>query len=114
MNKTILLIPHYNNPLGLMKSLSSISCIENIDVLVVDDGSNQPFDEGMVSNSFNANGSVFYIYSKVNQGIEFALNSGLEFIIQKKQYQFIARLDCGDLCLGNRFQIQETFLINNP
>lgn len=115
MNKTILLIPHYNNPLGLMKSLSSINSIENIDVLVVDDGSNnKPFDEGMVNNSFNANGSVFYIYSKVNQGIEFALNSGLEFIIKKNQYQFIARLDCGDVCLGNRFQIQEVFLINNP
>lgn len=115
MNKTILLIPHYNNPFGLMKSLSSVNNTENIDVLVVDDGSkNNQFDEGMVNNSFTASGSVFYIYLKVNQGIEFALNFGLDFIKEKKQYQFIARLDCGDICLGNRFQVQETFLINNP
>ena len=45
MNKLVLLIPHYDNPKGLLVSLASIGCNENLDVLIVDDGSNNKFDE---------------------------------------------------------------------
>ena len=113
MNKVILLIPYYNNPEGLYKSLNSISDLESIDVLVVDDGSDFGFDTNLVETNFKANGSLFVEKLEVNSGIEHALNKGLEFILERS-YTYVARLDCGDVCLPNRFGIQETFLKAHP
>ena len=44
-----------------------------------------------------------------NKGIEYALNLGLQ-LAKNKLYRFIARLDCGDLCVPKRFQTQRDFL----
>lgn len=115
MNQTVLLIPHFNNPSGLNTTLFSIDESECVDVVVVDDGSRSyKIDEKVANNSFKANGNLHYLYLKENQGIEFALNFGLDFIIKQNIYKYIARIDCGDICLGKRFKIQETFLIENP
>ena len=114
MNKVALLIPHYNNPFGLIKSLNSIDESEEIDVYIVDDGSTEhKIKEVEINNSFKSKGSIFYIYLEYNQGIEYALNEGIDQIIKKGGYNYIARLDCGDLCLGKRFQIQQKFLNEN-
>ena len=109
MNKVIVLIPHYNNIEGLIKSISSIGKGENVDVLVVDDGSSDEIFEDEIENFFMANGSIFIENLEVNQGIEHALNRGLEIILVKG-YEFTARLDCGDTCVENRFKTQEFFL----
>lgn len=109
MNKLVLLIPHYDNPKGLLVSLASIGCNENLDVLIVDDGSNKKFDEIEVKKAFQATGNIFFIYLQQNSGIEIALNKGLAYIIKNK-YTYTARLDCGDVCLGDRFQLQKDFL----
>ena len=109
MNKTILLIPHYNNVSGLKVSLESIGPAEKTDVIIVDDGSNIPFDKDEISKSFLANGTVHAIYSGKNEGIEFALNKGLEFALAHN-YEYVARLDCGDINKANRLRIQEEFL----
>lgn len=115
MNNVVVLIPHFNNPHGLMKSLASIHANENIDVLIVDDGSlHNTIDEVVVTPFFKANGTITYVYLKTNQGIEHALNYGINTVLELKKHQFIARLDCGDTCLGERFQIQEEFLNTNP
>lgn len=113
MNNLVLLIPHYNNPKGLLASLASIGCNENLDVLIVDDGSDNKFDEIEVRKDFQAKGKIFLIYLQQNSGIEIALNKGLEFII-KNNYTYTARLDCGDICLGDRFQLQKHFLEEEP
>lgn len=109
MNKLVLLIPHYDNPKGLLVSLASIGCNENLDVLIVDDGSNNKFHEIQVKKAFQARGNIFFIYLQQNSGIEIALNKGLAYIIKNK-YTYTARLDCGDVCLGDRFQLQKDFL----
>lgn len=109
MPKSILLIPHYNRPDKLIESISSISEAETIDVLIVDDGSSKKPIEADVKKAFLANGKLIYIYLKQNQGIEQALNKGLEFCVSES-YTYVARLDCGDLCLPNRFSIQENYL----
>lgn len=109
MNKLVLLIPHYDNPKGLLVSLASIGCNENLDVLIVDDGSNNKFHEIQVKKAFQATGNIFFIYLQQNSGIEIALNKGLAYIIKNK-YTYTARLDCGDVCLGDRFQLQKDFL----
>jgi glycosyltransferase involved in cell wall biosynthesis len=115
MNKVVVLIPHYNNPKGLIKSLRSIVSTEKIDVVIVDDGSlSNKINETVIHNSFLANGKISFLYLEINQGIEYALNHGLNFILDLKKHQFIARLDCGDICIGKRFQIQQVFLTRNP
>ncbi|NHM07783.1 glycosyltransferase [Flavobacterium sp. CYK-4] len=114
MNTTVLLIPHYNNPTGLLNSLKSIGVDQAIDILVVDDGSRQNrIDEALLNAAFRGQGEISYEYLPQNKGIEYALNRGLE-IIQSRGYQWIARLDCGDICLGNRFRLQQEFLEQHP
>lgn len=112
MNKTVLLIPYYNNSEGLIKSLKSIDSDEELDVIIVDDGSKKKFDEVILQSSFKANGRLYFEYLEQNQGIEFALNHGLK-ISSEKKYKYTARLDCGDVCLGKRFTIQTEFLEQN-
>lgn len=115
MNKAVLLIPHYNNPEGLSRSLASIDASEKIDVVIVDDGSKSKIiDETIVNKSFTANGSVKYIYMPQNSGIEHALNAGLDYIQNLGNYKYIARLDTGDFCVGKRFTLQQEFLEKNP
>ncbi|WP_035668991.1 glycosyltransferase [Flavobacterium sp. 83] len=115
MNKVVLLIPHYNNPLGLMASVASIEASETLDILIVDDGSiTERINEITTNQAFKATGKIKYIYLKKNEGIESALNHGLDYIVKTNQYHFIARLDCGDTCIGKRFEIQEKFLVENP
>lgn len=113
MNSIVLLIPYYNNSDGLIKSLNSIDPDEELDVIIIDDGSKNKFDEVIVQNSFKARGTLYFEYLEQNQGIEFALNHGLQIIVEK-QYKYAARLDCGDVCLGKRFAIQSHFLEQNP
>lgn len=112
MNKTLLLIPHYNNPKGLKKSIQSIGKNEYIDILIVDDGSKKCFNKYEIIAAFVGKGVVIFEYFKENRGIEYALNKGLDIAVKKK-YQYIARLDCGDICLPDRFKKQKEFLENN-
>ena len=115
MNKVALLIPHYNNPKGLVKSILSIQKEENLDVFIIDDGSKkEAINQEEISKSFKANGTIFFKFLEENCGIENALNSGLDWINQSGAYVFVARLDCGDVCLQNRFYLQEKFLTDNP
>lgn len=114
MNNVVLLIPHYNNPEGLKRSLASIDASEEIDILVVDDGSNEcVINEAETTASFKAFGIVRYIYLENNKGIEHALNTGLKFIVDARQYIYIARMDSDDSCIGRRFSIQKQFLEQN-
>jgi glycosyltransferase involved in cell wall biosynthesis len=109
-NKVIVLIPHYNNPVGLYESLLSIRSDEQVDVLIVDDGSRiNTLKEARARASFNAKGKIFFEYLTENRGIEVALNIGLEWL-KGKDYPYISRLDCGDKNIGNRFKKQSDFL----
>jgi len=108
MNKLIILIPHYNDPEGLQKSIASIDEDISIDVFVIDDGSTLKFDEKKITDSFK-NGRIFFNYITENKGLSYALNKGIEFAIDNK-YTFIGRLDCRDLCIKNKFAKQLSFL----
>ncbi len=115
MNKVVVLISHYNNPLGLIASVASIAASEAVDIVIVDDGSvYERIDETATNSVFKSKGKITYIYLENNEGVEFALNHGLDYIAKTNQYHFIARLDCGDTCIGKRFEIQEKFLFENP
>ncbi|NLR93091.1 glycosyltransferase [Flammeovirga agarivorans] len=113
INKSCILIPVYNSLESLKKTLLSIENTENIDLVLVDDGSNVPLDLNAIEKYYRAKGTINIIRISKNVGIERALNEGLKFIFSK-DYTFIARLDCGDLVGKERFTIQEKFLLENP
>lgn len=111
-NNLVVLIPHYNDPDGLIKSLLSIDKDEKIDLLIIDDGSENIFDEDILRRVFKGKGEILFHYLEKNRGIEHALNIGLERIVNSN-YEYIARLDSGDLCIGKRFNKQISFLKEN-
>lgn len=108
----VVLIPCYNNIKGLKQTLVSISkSFIPVDVLVIDDGSNINIDENVLQNIYE---STKVIISPKNEGIAIALNRGLRYIVYCRRYRYIARLDAGDRCLPQRFQIQREYLIKYP
>lgn len=111
-NKVCVLIPHYNDTEGLIKSIDSIGKGEKVDVVVVDDGSKKQPDEARTNAVFKGDGTIFYLYETPNHGIEHVLNKGLEFILER-DYEYIGRLDSGDYCAPDRFAKQEKFLDEN-
>lgn len=108
----IVLIAHYNNLKGLEASLRSIKEPFNVDVLVVDDGSKEKPDETFLKQVYK-NGRLFFEFLKRNSGVGVAANHGLA-TIEKMDYEFIGRLDCGDLCLENKFAKQLKYLKLDP
>lgn len=114
MNRIALLIPHFNNPEGLLVSLASVGLEEAVDVFIVDDGSHTSFiDEANCRLAYQARGKLEFVYIREHQGIEHALNAGL-LLITKAGYEYVARLDCGDKNKSDRCAQQAAFLDANP
>lgn len=116
MPETILLIPHYNNLTGLSKSIQSVYHPRHLKILVVDDGSHAHFKpvHADLKKLLNRNIELDILYLQENRGITKTLNAGLKYILSsEEQYSFIARLDCGDLAVSNRFLLQENFLMKH-
>ena len=117
MNNTaeiVVLIPHYNNPEGLKKSLLTIKENCDINILIVDDGSKRsPIDESILQDDLPTFLHLDYIYLEKNKGIEEALNAGLRHILSTS-HTYIARLDCGDLCAPGRLLKQKEFMEDHP
>ena len=104
-----LLIPVYNNQRGLLDSLAALQTEEPLDAVVVDDGSDPPIEVPDQANGHR----VYRLRLDPNQGIEHALNEGLAFI-RRRGYEFVARLDAGDVALPTRFAKQKRFLLEHP
>lgn len=113
MADIVLLIPYYNNLNKLYKSLESISDLEPVDVLIVDDGSWEKPDISLLIEKFPALSKIEIITSKENEGLSKALNRGLEYIKKNYADEYIARLDVGDVCVPERFLKQKEFLDRN-
>lgn len=112
MKKIIVLIPHYNSKEGLLKTLKSINETIDIDVIIVDDGSKEVVDIELLRTNYVQKGTLFLLELGKNQGIEHALNAGLEWI-STSEYDYIGRLDCGDTCIENKFAKQIDYLDKN-
>ena len=106
----ILLIPCYNNTDGLKKSINSIDYpADKFEILIVDDGSTQPISITDLI-VINPNFAIKIIRLKSNQGIVYALNTGLQLLKKRDDFKYIARLDAGDICYPQRFYKQVDFL----
>jgi len=109
--KLIILIAHFNNLEGLERSLLSINEPFNVDVLVVDDGSQTKPDIDRLHTIYK-NGKIFLELLPTNQGVGVATNFGLKLIVEKK-YELTGRLDCGDRVYPYKFAKQINYLIEN-
>lgn len=110
MAEIAVLIPHYNDIDALIKSIKSIDEVIEVDVFVVDDGSEVKPQK--INFEFYKSGKIFIYGYKNNKGIEHALNYGLKKI-EERDYKFIGRLDCADTCVKNRFSKQVSYLKKN-
>ncbi len=108
MASVVVLIPVYNNPEGLQKTLCSLVGAA-VDVVVVDDGSSPPLRLPPVL----GDDRVTLLRLETNQGIAGALNAGLE-AIRAQGYAYIARLDAGDTAATDRFARQQDYLERHP
>lgn len=110
-----LLIPCYDNFDGLLLSLSTVVYYpDRFMVLIVDDGSKVPVTPASIKMGIKIDFFLFVLRSDVNKGITAALNSGLKWIEEQKAANYVARLDCGDLCAPDRFYKQMGFMNDYP
>ncbi len=101
-------------PARLVESLASVGVTEPVDAWVVDDGSTRArIDEAACHAAWRAQGTLNFVYLPHNQGIEHALNTGLQGILAA-DYQYVARLDVADLNLPDRCARQAAFLDAHP
>ena len=108
MRNILIIIPHYNDLEGLQQTLCSVIEETQVDVVVIDDGSKEKPNKSKIK----FQGNVFLKFLPINSGIGIALNKGLEFAVKNK-YEYIGRLDCGDLCHKNKFTKQLGYLSKN-
>lgn len=104
-----LLVPYFNQRSALEASLGTIRFHGSMLVVIVDDGSPQEarLDQQWIETiSKSINVPLHVLRRNVNGGIEYALNDGLKFILHETECKYIARLDCGDLNMPERFERQ--------
>ncbi|KRA37436.1 MULTISPECIES: glycosyltransferase [unclassified Nocardioides] len=111
MADCLVLIPYYEAGEKLVMSLDSIvDPGRRLDVLVVDDGSvRAPASASVVGRSWPFQVRVETLPRNV--GIAEALNHGLR---SAASYTYVARLDCGDTCLPERFRLQLDEMDRHP
>ena len=109
MPKVTVLMPVYNGERYLRKAIDSILCqtFQDFDFLIIDDGSRDNTLE--IINSYQDQ-RIKLIQNSQNLGISKALNKGLDLATGK----YIARMDCDDISLPERFQKQVDFLDQHP
>jgi glycosyltransferase involved in cell wall biosynthesis len=111
----VLLMPCYDNFPGLIESLNSVSYKNNnYLILIVDDGSKESIKLPTITFQLKHEKPIFILTNEKNLGITEALNKGLSWIEKNTISKYIARLDCGDICINDRFEHQVNFLDNHP
>lgn len=111
MARCCVLIPYYEDGDELLHSITSIESSSPVDVLVVDDGSRVRPAAGVLRR-YTGPLSVAVIETSSNGGIAAALNQGIEEL--KGRYEYIARLDCADVCVNDRIDRQIRYLDGHP
>ncbi|WP_179353367.1 glycosyltransferase [Winogradskyella vidalii] len=110
-SRLVLVMAHYNNPKGLEKSLASIDEQIDIDILVIDDGSEHKPNEQKL-NEIYTSGAIYFKYLEENKGVGVAANLGLEVALHKN-YELIGRFDCGDIFMKDKCSKQINYLDQN-
>ncbi len=90
MDKTLVVIPTYNESKNIEKLLNELNKI-NLDILVVDDNSPDQTSK-LIKNNSNFNNSIFIIERPKKMGLGSAYREGFNWAIKNK-YEFIAQMD---------------------
>jgi glycosyltransferase involved in cell wall biosynthesis len=108
--RTAFLMPAYNpRHDDLTRTVNSLLAqTESADIVIVDDGSRVSVSEMLVPHD-----SIVLLRLDRNQGISAALNHGLEYIV-KSGYEFVARMDCGDVSTRDRIAKQQAYMDAHP
>ncbi|WP_336367061.1 glycosyltransferase family 2 protein [Marinobacter sp. C2H3] len=112
MNDVLVVIPCYNNFVGLSRTIASIDVNDCADILVVDDGSDNEISDEDLREYQSECRSIKVLRNVKNEGVAVSLNKGVQFADQNG-YRYIARLDAGDRNLGARLSLQRRFLDAN-
>ncbi|MGU7769867.1 glycosyltransferase [Burkholderia sp. MR1-5-21] len=108
LNDVAVLIPVYNSPSRLVRTLESFEEFGAVHVLVVDDGSTPPAVPPHVPGL-----SITVLRLPLNVGIERALEAGIEELA-RRGFRFAARIDAGDRAVAGRLAKQKAFLAARP
>lgn len=100
-----------DNPDFLDLSLESVfnQTLKASNVILVEDGLLTEELYSVIEKWQKCEDTLTVLSYKVNRGLAYALNIGLEVI----NTRYIARMDADDICNHNRFEIQFNFLENN-
>lgn len=108
--RTAILLPLYQSrPHELERTMQSLlTQTEHADIVIVDDGSTVPARDliGDID-------GVVHLRLPTNKGIVAALNHGVEYCLEQG-YEYIARMDCGDICKPERIARQQAFMDMHP
>ena len=77
------IIPVYNQERLVIKALDSIPERDDVEILVIDDGSTDNTWNSLMSYRANDNRNIVYLYNIKNQGVSYTLNKGLMFATGK-------------------------------
>ncbi|HVX77465.1 MAG TPA: glycosyltransferase [Bradyrhizobium sp.] len=108
--RTAFLMPAYNPPHDdLTRTVNSLLAqTEDADIVIVDDGSRRSVSEMLAPHA-----NIILLRFDRNRGIAAALNHGLEYIV-RSGYEFVARMDCGDICVRDRIAKQQAYMDAHP
>src|SRR5882757_7106135 len=108
--RTAFLMPVHNPvPEKLALTFNSLmSQSEPADLVIVDDGSRQP-----IAGLLEPRDDLKILRLDRNKGITTALNHGLAYIADAG-YEYVARMDCGDVCHIRRIELQQLHMDRNP
>ncbi len=102
------IMPVFNGSLYLKEAINSVlnQKYREIEFLIINDGSTDSTEELVKSYEDKR---IVYLKNSKNIGITKTLNKGLKIASGK----YVARMDCDDICLPNRFYEQVKFLEKN-
>lgn len=108
--RVAVLIPAYNpSDSDLILTLESLrNSAYPCDIYIVDDGSDVP-----IGNLLDGIPGIEVVRLEQNGGIARALNAGLKVILERP-YEYVARMDAGDICYPDRLAREVEFLDSHP
>ena len=110
MSRIAVLIPVFNQPQGLQRTLESVDREDaDLEFFVVDDGSEPPVD----IDTRHYRHPVHLITLERNRGCTAARNIALQRILER-DFDYVALQDAGDTDVGERMAEQAAFLDRHP
>jgi glycosyltransferase involved in cell wall biosynthesis len=106
--KVSVILPTYNAGDSLFLAVQSVlnQTMSNFELIILDDGST----DSSLQKIMGIKDSRIKIYlDKVNKGLAYRLNQGVEF----SNGRYIARMDADDICFARRLELQFNFLEKN-